>query len=532
MQKKLAGLAGLILCTNLFGQELYDLRNYQDTTNMMTSDDGVSQWVDLPFTFKFYGEDFTQARMASNGCLHFDQDYCQDYISYQLPAYDYTMYPFWTDIIGFSDSEMLYKGDDSKAIFGWYDMHEYYLTGSDNSFEVILFSNDSYEFRYGDLDIFRHNVLIGTQGTESETHQMFWFEDLDSSNSQTNPYSFNFMINAYGESIGWQGFYDLGNDVEEQPLEENFFEVNPEEQYNYEFRFDPLQQDTFMQEDFSDPFVQEQTFTNMGISEEEFYGYAIEEPMFFEPEEFMTQEIYVLQEVVGIDVFIEQDWQPREEVFFDEPMQEEIFEEMFIEERIIEEMQEEMQMEEDFFEIQEEFEVMVEAEPIRRPTEIREEPTEQTEEKEDRRVAQSEVQFEQQLTESIAISGAESTFLAPEPVVVPIESNAQQRISVQVESLAERMGAQAVEANAQAQMQSFAQSGGFSDQTQVTVMLGYNAEFSEYSNQEGLQDNMNWYISRTIYRNAVLSENRMNLFSLTNSSDNLMQQLISSQYNR
>jgi hypothetical protein len=533
MHKKLATVAGLILCTNLFGQELYDLRTYDGTTDMMTWDDHVSDFVKLPFTFTFHGEEFTEAKMSSNGCLNFVEPHCQNYNSFKLPYVDYTMYPFWTDLIGesFNDSKMLYFGDNDKAIFGWYDMHEYYEQESSNNFEVVLFPNDAYEFRYGNLDIFQHNVSIGTQGKSDEINQIFWHEDLNAGGNQSDT-DFNFMMENYPKEMGWQGFYQFGEMPvleEEYKPEDNFFQELPEQQYNFEYTFDPIQQEDLFQEDYSnDPYAQEQAFTNMGVSQEEFYGYTIEEPIFFEPEVFMNEEVYMLQEVIGLDVFTEQDWQP-------EPMQEEVVAEatgeMYAEEteEILEQMQEAMEENQEFFQedvvgIEVRAEVQVQSQ---------EERSEGSEVKSEKNKSVSQLEFQQQMTESIAISGAESDFLSPSPVPIPVLSNTQQRISIQIESLADQMGAQAVQTNIQNQMVSMAQSGGFDvDQTNVTTMIGYSSGFNDYTNQESLGDNMSWYVTRTIYRNAILQENRANLFRLTNQSNNTMQELVSSQYER
>ena len=137
------------------------------------------------------------------------------------------------------------------------------------------------------------------------------------------------------------------------------------------------------------------------------------------------------------------------------------------------------------------------------------------------------------MTESIAISGAESTFLAPEPVSIPVLSNAQQRVSVQMESLADQIGAQAVQTNIQNQMVTLSQGGGFDvDQTNLTTMIGYRPGFNQYTNQNQLQDSSNWYVARTIYRVNVPRDNRRSLNLLTATSQSKMQDMISSQYNR
>ena len=76
---------------------------------MASGDDQVSGAFNLDFTFTFYGEDFTTARMATNGCLHFGSSgsYCNDYTPDPLPEITYTLYPFWTDLIRDNGSKVL-----------------------------------------------------------------------------------------------------------------------------------------------------------------------------------------------------------------------------------------------------------------------------------------------------------------------------------------------------------------------------------------------------------------------------------------
>ena len=81
--------------------------------------------------------------------------------------YTYTLLPFWTDLIRDNNSSMLAKSFSDKTVFGWYNMREYNRSGSDNSFEVILWTNDNFEFRYGALDVINHDVLIGEMGSGS-----------------------------------------------------------------------------------------------------------------------------------------------------------------------------------------------------------------------------------------------------------------------------------------------------------------------------------------------------------------------------
>ena len=45
---------------------------------------------------------------------------------------------------------------DDYVVFGWYYLKEYHRSSS-NSFEAILYDNNSYEYRYRELDIIQHD---------------------------------------------------------------------------------------------------------------------------------------------------------------------------------------------------------------------------------------------------------------------------------------------------------------------------------------------------------------------------------------
>jgi hypothetical protein len=67
-------------------------------------------------------------------------------------------------------------GDSSKMIFGWYRMREY-NRNSDNSFEIILWNNNSFDFRYRELDIINHDVLIGEVGSNKNNSYTYLYHD-------------------------------------------------------------------------------------------------------------------------------------------------------------------------------------------------------------------------------------------------------------------------------------------------------------------------------------------------------------------
>ena len=171
-------------------QDLYQLQknagNFEGELAYEVGDDQLSTTINIPFNFTFYGQTFNSARMATNGCVHFGlgtgninyNNYCGDYTPDELStkAYTYTMLPFWTDLIRDTNSRMKSYGDSSKMIFGWYDMREF-NRDSDNSFEVILWPNNTFEYRYDELDIINHDVIIGEIGSGSSQIYQYLFHD-------------------------------------------------------------------------------------------------------------------------------------------------------------------------------------------------------------------------------------------------------------------------------------------------------------------------------------------------------------------
>ena len=185
-------------------QDLYDLQtNSAGSTGLGSNDDSVSGAFDLGFTFTFYGNDFTQARMATNGCLHFNLtgSYCGDYTPDPLPQYTNTLFPFWTDLIKDGGSAMRAKAFDDYTIFGWYKMREYNRANSDNSIEVWLYPNNTYEFRYGELDIISHDVLIGEQGSTSQIYTYHFFDECNTGTTNIAGTCVNYDWNSSSNAV-------------------------------------------------------------------------------------------------------------------------------------------------------------------------------------------------------------------------------------------------------------------------------------------------------------------------------------------
>jgi len=380
-------------------QPLYQLQtnanNFQGELAYEVSDDGVSPAIDLSFNFTFYDQTFSQARMATNGCLHFKTSgaYCNDYTPDPLTGqHTYTMYPFWTDLIRDSNARMKSWGDSSKMIFGWYELREYNRSGSDNSFEIILWPNNTFEYRYGDLDIQTHDVLIGETGNSTEKYTYLFYDECNTgtTNSGTcvNVDWNNSIANSglenggslYGVGSGNGSSIDCSNPLNDMSCP-GYWEAFDDQQCDLDSQYAPFcpgyrfEQDIgyfVMEEEFDYGFVDEQDLMAMGTFVEEPEIFFYEEEIFFEPiraEESYFQPVFI-EDSFRQETLFELD--PLPELYelpielialtpFEQPfeltmrLEEDFFSEEFIEEEIfIEELEEII---EEYFEPQYEEEV-------------------------------------------------------------------------------------------------------------------------------------------------------------------------------
>tara|TARA_R100000951_G_scaffold100905_1_gene91884 strand:+ start:8522 stop:10186 length:1665 start_codon:yes stop_codon:yes gene_type:complete len=260
-------------------------------------------------------------------------------------------------------------------IFGWYNLREYNRSNSDNSFEVILWNNNSFDLRYGHLDIINHDVLIGEVGSKKEDSYTYYYHDECSTGSTNSSSCYSYDWNNSDKNTNLENGGSLygsgsGNGVDcSNPLNNtscagyadayqtqqcNIDQLYSESCPYYWDAYDDWQCDLdpqygpfcqgYRQED-SIAYFQEEEYFDYGYEEEDF-GYE-EEPLFedfvFEFEEqYFEEPIFIFEEeIIFEQLFSQEEYYEPLEVMHDLPMhEEEVFlpiEDIMIEEFIFQE---------------------------------------------------------------------------------------------------------------------------------------------------------------------------------------------------
>jgi len=387
MQKRILCYAvACLLSVSLFSQvtttvtsnnQLWDLR-LDNATDMSAYDDGTSQSFNFGFDFNFFGETFNNAYMASNGCLILGslstadtwEKNCTQYNPSPSPNTNYTMYPFWTDLIMGENSSMLAKSFDDKVIFGWYEMWEYYRD-SKNTFELWLYPNNTYEAIYGQLDIKDHDVFIGIQGNEKELETYYFHDECNTGiinsttcvNQDWNDISENQTLENGGSIFvgevvdcsnplndtscsGYADAYQTQQCNIDQLYSEScpyYWDAYDDLQCNLDPQYGPFCQGYRQENDVG--YFQEDEF-DYGYEEEEQFGYE-EEPVFeefvyeFEEQHYGEEEFFYEEEIIFEQMFPQEEFHDPFVSVHDTPLRdEEIFtptDDLMVEEFIFQE---------------------------------------------------------------------------------------------------------------------------------------------------------------------------------------------------
>ncbi len=102
-----------------------------------------TKYVDLPFTFTFYGEDYDQISVSANGWISFGYSNMESFRNYQLPGAggpSPMVAAFWDDLKTTGASKVLKYISDEYVIIEWLNM-ETYQYGDNQTFQVILYNS-------------------------------------------------------------------------------------------------------------------------------------------------------------------------------------------------------------------------------------------------------------------------------------------------------------------------------------------------------------------------------------------------------
>ena len=106
-----------------------------DGTDLGISDSGngngisnSTKYIDLPFTFTFYGQDYDEISVNANGWISFGHSNMESFRNYQLPGAggpSPMLAAFWDDLKTNSSSKVLKYVTDSYVIIEWSEMRTY-----------------------------------------------------------------------------------------------------------------------------------------------------------------------------------------------------------------------------------------------------------------------------------------------------------------------------------------------------------------------------------------------------------------------
>jgi hypothetical protein len=128
--------------------------------------------VPLDFSFPYWGRNFTESWMHSNGVLSFQNpnitgNFCcagQDLKSTTNSQYNYSIFPLWTDLNARPGSSAYYLGTPTSMTYGWYGTSEFGNSNNTNTFEVKIDSSGGLDLRWSGALITMQPNTIGFAG--------------------------------------------------------------------------------------------------------------------------------------------------------------------------------------------------------------------------------------------------------------------------------------------------------------------------------------------------------------------------------
>jgi hypothetical protein len=169
--------------------QLQQIKNNPAATRHNISDDANVN-VPLQFTFPFFGQNFTNSWMYSNGAVSFKSGnasggFCCsgiDLTTSRDTSYNYSLLPLQTDLIGQTNNNFYTLGTNTSMTYGWYGINQY-GRANQSSFEVKIDNTGLVDFRFDKALITSNPVTIGMAGdlAKGEYYQYFRGSDIDRS---------------------------------------------------------------------------------------------------------------------------------------------------------------------------------------------------------------------------------------------------------------------------------------------------------------------------------------------------------------
>jgi hypothetical protein len=128
----------------------------------------VSDPIPLGFTFSFYGENFSNLRICSNGWISFNT-FSVSYNNTSLPsnlAPRSMIAPLWDNLNMLNDSKLYYLREDNRFIVQWEKM--YTATGfGPYTFQLIIYDNGGIVLQYKNLVNLENAYTVGMQNSDA-----------------------------------------------------------------------------------------------------------------------------------------------------------------------------------------------------------------------------------------------------------------------------------------------------------------------------------------------------------------------------
>jgi hypothetical protein len=130
-----------------------------------TLDDGYTNAIPVGFDFKFYGTNYSNIYLSTNGFLSFAALTSSYYSNATIPdgaAPNNIIAPFWDDLDGRTQGTVHYLREADKLTIQYTNWQKYSGTGS-LTFQIVLKSNDRIMFYYNNLNATLTSATVGIE---------------------------------------------------------------------------------------------------------------------------------------------------------------------------------------------------------------------------------------------------------------------------------------------------------------------------------------------------------------------------------